>query len=126
MSNDKASGAFDTSQINASDYHESDFLDTCKKHFKAIGREALESAFRLYFALDSKSCTSKHKAVIYGALVYLVAPIDAIPDLTPMLGFTDDAGVLGAALYAIADSIDDDVKTRADEKAGEIFDSDEN
>lgn len=35
------------------------------------------------------------------ALAYLVLPLDAIPDVVPLVGWMDDAGVLSAvALYA--------------------------
>ncbi|MCP3927456.1 MAG: DUF533 domain-containing protein [Desulfobacterales bacterium] len=41
------------------------------------------------------------KAIALGALVYTIVPIDAIPDLLPALGFTDDAGVITAAIVAL-------------------------
>jgi uncharacterized membrane protein YkvA (DUF1232 family) len=41
----------------------------------------------------------KAKASAIGALVYLVSPIDAIPDPIPILGLTDDVAVI---LYAIS------------------------
>ena len=40
-------------------------------------------------------------AVAVGALAYLLAPVDAVPDLLPGAGLVDDAGVLAAALAAI-------------------------
>ena len=33
---------------------------------------------------------------IYGALGYFISPIDVIPDFIPVVGFTDDIGVLAA------------------------------
>ncbi|UTC63851.1 DUF1232 domain-containing protein [Treponema sp. OMZ 788] len=45
------------------------------------------------------------KALAIGALVYLVSPIDAIPDLIPVLGLTDDVGVITAAVGALADAL---------------------
>ena len=33
-----------------------------------------------------------------GALIYFISPIDAIPDLAPLLGYMDDLGVIAAVL----------------------------
>lgn len=40
-----------------------------------------------------------------GALLYLISPIDAIPDAIPILGLTDDAGVITAAAAKVADDM---------------------
>jgi uncharacterized membrane protein YkvA (DUF1232 family) len=42
------------------------------------------------------------KAAPLAALVYLVSPIDAIPDFIPVVGLIDDAGVIALAVRAIA------------------------
>lgn len=42
------------------------------------------------------------KAVAIGALLYLVSPLDAVPDFLPLLGLTDDAGVVLAAAASLA------------------------
>ncbi len=41
------------------------------------------------------------KAVALGALLYLITPMDAIPDITPLLGLTDDATVIAAAVATL-------------------------
>ena len=41
------------------------------------------------------------KSLIVGALGYLIFPIDAVPDIIPILGYGDDAGVLTGAVAAI-------------------------
>lgn len=38
------------------------------------------------------------KSIVVGALVYFIVPIDAIPDLTPLVGYLDDLGVITAVL----------------------------
>ncbi|MFQ8736539.1 MAG: YkvA family protein [Bilophila wadsworthia] len=40
--------------------------------------------------------------VIYGALGYFISPIDVIPGFHPVVGFTDDIGVLAAAVVVAA------------------------
>lgn len=38
------------------------------------------------------------KAIVVGALIYFISPIDAIPDLTPLFGYLDDLGVITALM----------------------------
>lgn len=43
-------------------------------------------------------------ATLVGALLYVLSPLDLIPDFIPVVGFTDDAGVFAVALsFAGAD-----------------------
>jgi uncharacterized membrane protein YkvA (DUF1232 family) len=51
--------------------------------------------------------------VVLGALGYFLSPIDAIPDLTPFLGYTDDLGVLSFGLVLIAGYINEEVRGSA-------------
>lgn len=57
-----------------------------------------------YCALDLQ--TPRHvKVTLFGAIAYFVVPMDAIPDMLPILGFTDDAAVLAAAIKVVTDHI---------------------
>ena len=60
--------------------------------------------------------------MIFGALAYFVAPIDAIPDVTPGIGFADDLCVLIGAVSAVAAHITPEVKDQAEKKMAEWFD----
>lgn len=42
------------------------------------------------------------KATLVAAIAYFVLPVDAIPDVLPVIGFTDDAAVLAAAIKLVA------------------------
>jgi uncharacterized membrane protein YkvA (DUF1232 family) len=42
------------------------------------------------------------KAVLVGAIAYFVLPTDLIPDYIPVIGYTDDAAVLAAAIKLVA------------------------
>ncbi|QFU24190.1 DUF1232 domain-containing protein [Shewanella sp. YLB-09] len=106
---------------SSSGYSEKRFWSKCKRCATKIGTESLEKVLYLYYALDSPQCSTKHKATIYGALAYVVSPIDAIPDLTPVLGYTDDLTVVAAALVAVATCIDKEVRGKAKSKVTEVF-----
>lgn len=57
-----------------------------------------------YCALDSRTPT-RVRALLFGALAYFLLPTDAVPDLFPALGFTDDAAVIATALKLLASHI---------------------
>ncbi len=64
--------------------------------------EDLLSAY--YCAFDRQ--TPRHvQAALLGAIAYFVLPFDFIPDMLPVLGFTDDAAVLATAIRLVATHI---------------------
>ena len=67
----------------------------------------------------------KDKAIIIGALGYLISPLDAVPDAIPIAGLSDDLGVLLYILNKVWSSVDDDMKNQAREKLSKWFDDDE-
>lgn len=97
-----------------------------KKLATRIGRPLIEKALYLYFALKNPKTPAWAKRVIYGALAYLVLPVDAIPDLLPGVGFTDDLSVITAALATVSLYINADVKAQAQEKVKKWFDTEKN
>ena len=58
-----------------------------------------------YYCAFDRATPLQVKATLVGAIAYFVLPIDAIPDVLPVLGFTDDAAVLATALKLVASSI---------------------
>ena len=65
-----------------------------------------------YCAFDRQ--TPVHvKAALLGALAYFVLPTDAIPDVLPVIGYTDDAAVLAAAINLVASHLTPDHREAA-------------
>lgn len=83
-----------------------------KSHVIAIGKRILQMRrgkvrriwddVRALWALvrDPKAAWTS-KAVAIGALLYVVTPMDAIPDIIPLMGLSDDVGVVLAAIAAL-------------------------
>jgi len=55
---------------------------------------------------DGYSISNKTKLIIAGTLAYVVLPIDVIPDFIPVVGWLDDAFVLGLAMTTLKDEIE--------------------
>jgi uncharacterized membrane protein YkvA (DUF1232 family) len=53
------------------------------------------------------------KAVLLGAIAYFVLPVDLIPDYIPVIGYTDDAAVLAAAIQLVTAHITTDHREAA-------------
>ena len=57
-----------------------------------------------YCAFDRQ--TPRHvQAALLGAIAYFILPFDFVPDMLPVLGFTDDAAVLATAIRLVASHI---------------------
>lgn len=61
---------------------------------------ARDAAAAYYCAVD-KNTPFRAKGVLFAALGYFILPMDAIPDIFAVVGFTDDIAVLTAALAMI-------------------------
>ncbi|MYN12449.1 DUF1232 domain-containing protein [Pusillimonas sp. TS35] len=83
---------------------------------KGISRFALEKALYLYYAVQNPATPKWARRVMLGALGYFIFPLDALPDLAPIVGYTDDLTVMAAALATVAFHITPEVKAQAQRK----------
>ena len=83
------------------------------------------AAFILYYTLQSDKVSVKDKAIIIGALGYLISPLDVIPDAIPIAGLGDDLAVLVYVLNKVWGNVSDEIKDKAKSKLGKWFDEDE-
>lgn len=110
-----------TNNEYSKEYSESSFWDKIKQYAVKAGIKVIYPALKLYYTLQSTNTPAWAKAVILGALGYFIAPVDAIPDPIPAVGFADDLGVLVAALATVSLYIDDNVKQKAKEQMKNWF-----
>lgn len=88
---------------------------------RTAGREVIEKALWLYYAAQNPATPAWARSVIYGALGYFIIPLDAIADITPLVGYADDLGVLTAAVVTVAFFINQEVKEKAARKLQDWF-----
>jgi uncharacterized membrane protein YkvA (DUF1232 family) len=102
-------------------YSDQSFWEKVLGFALAAGKEVIEKALWLYYASQSPNIPVGAKAIIYTALGYFIFPLDAIPDITPVVGYADDLGVLAAAVAAVAIHIDENVKEKTKQKLKDWF-----
>ncbi len=106
-------------------YTSTGFIDKISHIAKRAGAKLVYVALILYYTLQSDNVALKDKAIIIGALGYLVTPLDVIPDAIPIAGLGDDLAVLLYVLDKVWVEVPADVKEKAHEKLSKWFDSDE-
>ncbi|MEH6947314.1 YkvA family protein [Bacillus sp. JJ634] len=113
-------------KMQRSEKHYSDdkFWDKLKKFGKKAGASVVYAVLLLYYTLQKPEVPKKAKAVIIGALGYFILPVDLLPDMMLGIGFTDDLGALGVALFQVAMYIDDEIKDKAKTKLTDWFGQD--
>lgn len=102
-------------------YSQAGFMKKIKKYGKVIGLGAIYKALQLWYVMQKPEVPASTKVIIMGALGYLISPLDFIPDLTPILGYSDDIVAITYALIQVHGYIDDDLKALAKAKIDTIF-----
>ena len=106
-------------------FTQQDFVEKISRIAKRAGSKLVYAALILYYTLQSDKVSVKDKAIIIGALGYLISPLDVVPDAIPIVGLSDDLSVLVYVLQKVWGDVSDDVKQRAHEKLSKWFDEDE-
>lgn len=111
-------------QKYADKFSEEGLLDKITKYGKSIGLELLFKAVQLWYVLQKPDVPAATKALIMGALGYLISPLDFIPDLTPILGYSDDLVAITFAMIKVQGYIDEDVNSKARALLARVFGAD--
>ena len=81
----------------------------------------LYKALQLYYVAKDPNCPPRIKAAILATLGYFISPMDLIPDITPVVGFSDDIIAISFALTMAQLYITEEIKLMAKERLADIF-----
>ncbi|MDX1709526.1 MAG: YkvA family protein [Rhodovibrionaceae bacterium] len=85
-----------------------------RKMRRTLGRVPfLEDAVAAWYCAFDPATPMQVRATLMAALAYFVIPTDMLPDIVPMLGFTDDAAVIAAAIRTVAPYITSEHRRKA-------------
>ena len=74
----------------ANKFSQTEFAEKIARIAKRAGAKLVYAALILYYTLQSDKVSKADKAIIIGALGYMISPLDVIPDAIPIAGLTDD------------------------------------
>ena len=106
-------------------FTQKDFVDKISRIAKRAGSKLVYAALILYYTLQSDKVSKADKAIIIGALGYMISPLDVIPDAIPIAGLTDDLAVLLYVLKKVWSGIDPEIIAKARERLSKWFDEEE-
>ena len=109
----------------ANRFSQTDFTEKIARIAKRAGSKLVYAALILYYTLQSDKVSAANKAMIIGALGYLISPLDVVPDAIPIAGLADDLGVLIFVLKKVWTDIDPSIQERSKEKLSKWFDEEE-
>lgn len=88
---------------------------------RTLGRlPFIEPLTAAWFCARDPKTPVRVKAAILGALLYFISPIDAIPDILVLVGYTDDAAVFWAVWRMVSKYVTDDHRTEARAYLGKL------
>ena len=96
-----------------------------KRYAKKVGRAASTPLQQFYYVVTDKETTLEEKALIYGCLLYVVAPGSLIPRKAfHLLGLTDEAAAIALVYRKVKSKINDSINSRVQATLDRWFDAD--
>lgn len=74
---------------------------------KSLGPRSIMRLKHLPAYMKDPSISLLKKGAIVLGLLYIISPVDAIPDVVPILGWLDDVGVLGILITSMMRELED-------------------
>ena len=92
-----------------------DLWDRIMDYAMKVGRVAVRPVLLLYFVLRSEETPWKDKLTIFGALAYLVFPVDLLDaKRLPIIGWLDEITSLAVAIQRMSKYITPEMEAKAD------------
>ena len=113
---------------SAKDFYETEVIDSSvieesalKKILLKAGRSLAQPTFEAFEMMIDPSIPSQARLSMLAALTYLVMPLDLMPDVIPVAGFSDDLVALTAVISLWQNHMTPQIKNRAKQKLDKLF-----
>ena len=92
-----------------------------KKVLVRAGRTIAQPALEAFEMLIDASTPTQVRMTMFAALTYLIMPMDLVPDLVPVAGFSDDLVALTAVISLWSSYITPEIRNKARRKLDKWF-----
>lgn len=97
-------------------------IDKLRPWAMKVGRVAARPILQFYYVLEDKNTSTLDKVMIYGAIAYVIMPLDLLPrSVFKLLGVLDDGVAVLFVYKRIKDRITPEVRRRVEERLDEWF-----
>lgn len=102
-------------------YSEDGLWSKITGNVKTVGAKLLYEVLQLFYVAQNPNVPMKIRAAMVAPLGYFISPVDLIPDLVPIAGYTDDTAVIAMAIAFAHAYITDDIRQKAKNKLRALF-----
>lgn len=102
-------------------FNETSLIKKVKQVARSAGMMVIYPVMILFFLFKDQHVPVSAKSIIAAALAYFIFPADSIPDLTPIIGFSDDLGILLVSISQLAKYISPEIMGKTKDKLVEWF-----
>ena len=96
--------------------------DKLKTYALQAGRVATKPILTFYYVMHQTETTTLEKALIYGAIAYIIIPLDLLPRRTlSILGILDDAAVIAYVYKKISGKITIEITNKVEDTLDRWF-----
>ena len=105
-------------------YSEDGLWSKIKGNVKKAGANLIYDVLQLFYVAKDPNVPMRIRAAIIAPLGYFISPVDLVPDLVPVVGYSDDAAVIAMAIGIAHFYITDEIRQKAQEKLCAFFGED--
>jgi uncharacterized membrane protein YkvA (DUF1232 family) len=102
-------------------FSESKLLKKVKNVARSAGMTVIYPVMILFYLFKDQNVPISAKSIIAAALAYFIFPADSIPDLTPIIGYSDDLGILLMSISQLSKYITPEIMGKTRDKLVDWF-----
>lgn len=105
-------------------YSEDGLWSKITGNLKKVGANLIYEVLQLFYVAQNPNVPMKIRAAMVAPLGYFISPVDLIPDITPIVGYSDDTAVIAMAIAFAHAYITDEIRQKAQDKLRAFFGDD--